>query len=188
MRRDRAVLLGSDVDAAAVRQVLETRGAVAQERVIGPYRLLMLSPELAERALARSGWRAQASIASDAARWAVDGEGRTRWTAPGPVDGATTFTLDLGAPRSLAGLRLTPGSREGGPADVALEGSEDGQTWRPLEPRTWAGPLYWTGTELLRNSRPEWAVRFPSTTVRHVRIRPSAPARTWSITEITALE
>lgn len=187
-RRGRALLIGSDADAAALRQVLQTRGAVAGERPIGPYRLLTLAPEAAERALARSGWRAQASVGSDAARWAVDGDARTRWMAPGPVDGATTFTLDLQAPRSLAGLRLTPGSREGGPADFTLEGSEDGQTWRPLEPRTWIGPLYWTGAELLRNSRPEWAARFPPTTVRYVRIRPAAPARTWSITEITALE
>ena len=84
-RRDRALLIGSDADAAAVRQVLEARGAVARERAIGPYRLLVLAPEAADRALARSGWRAQASLASDAARWAVDGEARTRWTASGPV-------------------------------------------------------------------------------------------------------
>jgi hypothetical protein len=188
LRRDRAVLIGTDADAAAVRQVLETRGAVSRERAIGPYRLLVLAPERGQRALAWSGWRAQASVATETAPRAVDGDDRTRWTAPGPVDGTTTFTLDLGAPRSLTGLRLTPGSREGGPADFALEGSEDGQTWRPLEPRTWAGPLYWTGAELLRNSRPEWAVRVPPTTVRYVRVRPAAPARTWSIAEITALE
>jgi F5/8 type C domain-containing protein len=187
-RRDRAVLLGSDADGAAVREVLAGRRAVARERAVGPYRLLVLAPDAAKRSLARSGWRAQASLASNFAGQAVDGDPRTRWMALGPVDSATTFTLDLGQPQPLAGLRLTPGSREGGPADFALEGSEDGQTWRPLEPRTWAGPLYWTGAELLRNSRPEWAVRIPPTTARYVRIRPAAPARTWIIAEITALE
>jgi hypothetical protein len=188
MRRDRALLLGSDADRAGVVEVLAAREAVARERAIGPYRLVLLAPERGEHALARSGWGARASVAPDAARRGIDGEPRTRWTAPGPVDRTTTFTLDLGQPRPLAGLRLAPGSREGGPADFGLEGSMDGQSWRALEPRTWAGPLYWTGTELLRNSRPEWAVRFPSTTLRYVRIRPAAPAPTWSIAEITALD
>jgi hypothetical protein len=188
MRHDRALLLGSDADAAAVEEVLAERGAVARERAIGSYRLFLLAPERPERGVARSGWGARASVAPDAVRWAIDGEPRTRWMAPGPVDGTTTFTLDLGQLRPLAGLRLTPGSREGGPADFGLEGSVDGQSWRALEPRRWAGPLYWTGAELLRNSRPEWAVRFPPTTLRYVRVRPAAPAPTWSIAEITAVE
>ena len=189
-RRDRALLLGSDADAAAARQVLDGRGAVAGERAVGPYRLLLLAPEASRRSLPRSGWRASASVEPGTAGRAVDGEHGTRWTAPGAVDTTTTFTLELDRPRPLSGLRLTPGSRDGGPADFALEGSVDGQAWQPLAPQTWAGPLYWTGAELLRNSRPEWAVTFPSATVRYVRIRPSAPAPTptWSIAEITALE
>ena len=93
MRHDRALLLGSDADAAAVEEVLAERGAVARERAIGPYRLLLLAPERPERTLARSGWGARASVAPDAARRAIDGEPRTRWMAPGPVDGATAFTL-----------------------------------------------------------------------------------------------
>jgi hypothetical protein len=88
----------------------------------------------------------------------------------------------------LSGLRLVPGSREGGPAEFVLEGSLDARTWQPLAPRAWAGPLFWTGGELLRNSRPEWAVTFPPVTARYVRIRPAAPAPTWAIAEITAFE
>jgi hypothetical protein len=42
--------------------------------------------------------------------------------------------------------------------------------------------------ELLRKSRPEWAVTFPPATVRYVRIRPAAPAPTWAVAEIIAFE
>jgi hypothetical protein len=98
-----------------------------------------------------------------------------------------SFTLALDRPRRLTGLQLVPGSREGGPAELDLAGSVDGRAWQPLA-ATWAGPLFWTGAELLRNSRPEWAVTFPPAVVRYVRIRPVASAPTWSIAEITAFE
>jgi hypothetical protein len=104
------------------------------------------------------------------------------------VDPTASFTVELDRARRVRGLRLSPGSRDGGPADFALDGSVDGVSWQPLEPRTWAGALYWTGAELLRNSRPEWAVTFPPATVRLIRIRPVAPAPTWAIAEIAAFE
>jgi hypothetical protein len=52
----------------------------------------------------------------------------------------------------------------------------------------WAGPLYWSGYELIRNGRREWTVVFPRVTLRHLRIRPAAPARTWDIEEIDLFE
>ncbi len=183
----RAVLLGADADVAAVRGVLAARGALAREGVAGPYRLFVLGPEAPRRALARNGWQGSASRGAATASLAVDGEARTRWTAEGPVDGTVSFTLALDRPRRLTGLQLVPGSREGGPAEFVLAGSVDGQAWQPLA-ATWAGPLFWTGAELLRNSRPEWAVAFPPAVVRYVRIRPAASAPTWSIAEITAFE
>jgi hypothetical protein len=134
--------------------VLSARGALAREGVAGPYRLLVLGPEAPRRALARAGWRGSASGGAATAPRAVDGDAGTRWTAEGPVDGTVSFTLALDRPRRLTGLRLVPGSREGGPAEFVLAGSADGQAWQPLEPTTWAGPLFWTGAELLRNSRP----------------------------------
>jgi hypothetical protein len=187
LKPDRAILLGDDADATAVRGVLAARGALAGERAVGPYRLLRLAEEAPRRPLARDGWRARASGAGETAGRAVDGDPRTRWTAAGPVDPTASFTLELDRPRRLTGIELTPGSREGGPADFVLDGSADGETWQPLGPTTWAGPLFWTGAELLRNSRPEWAVTFPAATVRYVRIRPAAPAPTWAIAEIEAL-
>ena len=187
-RPDRAVLLGADADGANVKSLLGARGAIARETTVGPYPLLLLAREAEPRRLPRVGWRGHASAGTTLAAHAVDDDPRTRWTAGGPVDHTASFTVELVSPRRLRGLRLAPGSRDGGPADFALDGSADGVTWQALEPRTWAGPLYWTGAELLRNSRPEWAVTFPPAIVRLIRIRPTAPAPTWSIAEISAFD
>jgi hypothetical protein len=187
-RPDRAVLLGADADAVSVRSLLGARGAITREAAVGPYPLLLLASEAEPRRLPTAGWRGHASAGATSAAHAVDDDPRTRWTAGGPVDPTTSFTVELDRPRRVGGLRLAPGSRAGGPADFALDGSVDGASWQPLEPRTWAGPLYWTGGELLRNSRPEWSMTFPPATVRLIRIRPVAPAPTWSIAEIAAYE
>ncbi len=188
LRSGRAVLLGADADVASVRGVLRARGAIARETAVGPYPLLLLAPEAERRRLAAAGWRAHASVGTAPAARAVDADPRTRWTAGGPVDPTASFTVEFDRPQRVGGLQLSPGSREGGPADFALDGSADGTVWQPLEPRTWAGPLYWTGAELLRNSRSEWAVTFPPATVRAIRIRPAVAAPTWSIAEIAAFE
>jgi F5/8 type C domain len=188
LRPDRAVLLDDAADVAEVRRVLTERGVLARERTIGPYPLLVLGAEPPARPLAQRGWRASASVEGAIAGRAVDGNDRTRWTAGGPVDPTTSFTIELDAPHRVTGLEVTPGSREGGPSDYAVEGSPDGRTWVPLAPVTWAGPLFWSGSELLRNSRPEWAVAFPAATLRAIRIRPAGPAPIWSIAEIRLFE
>lgn len=71
-------------------------------------------------------------MAAAAAGRAVEGDPRTRWTADGPVDATVSFTLDLAQPWRLTGLRLVPGSREGGPAEFVLESSADARAWQPL--------------------------------------------------------
>jgi hypothetical protein len=187
MLTGRAVLLGSDTDAAGIRQALETRGALARVTSAGAYQVLHLTPPERPRRLERDGWRASASRAPADASRALDGDRRTRWTAEGPAE-TIEFTLELGRARRVAGLRMQPGSREGGPADFQVEGSADGVTWERLGPVRWGGPLYWTGYELLRNGRVEWTVRFPPVTVRHLRIRPAAPGQSWAIEEIDAFE
>ena len=188
MRPGRAVLIGDDADAAGVRALLGARGAIARETALGPSPLLLLASEAERRRLAPAGWRGHASVGTVPAARALDDDPRTRWTAGGPVDPAASFTVEFDRPRRLGGVRLSPGSREGGPADFTLDGSADGIVWQPLEPRTWAGPLYWTGAELLRNSRSEWAMTFPPATLRAIRIRPAGAAPTWSIAEVVAFE
>ena len=118
----------------------------------------------------------------------LDGDFRTRWSAEREVDPSVHVTVDLGVARRIAGVRILPGSREGGPSKLTIEGSTDGVIWIRLEPLEWAGQLYWTGYELLRNSLREWAVTFPPTTVRYLRLRPAASAPRWDIEEIAVFE
>ena len=72
---------------------------------------------------------------------------------------------------------------------LRLAASPDGTTWQPIEPLSWAGSPFWTGDELLKNGGPKWAVAFPRTSLRYVRLSPAGPLRDpWTITEIECLE
>jgi hypothetical protein len=179
-----ALLLGADTDLAGARRMLEAQGALGRETRAGPYPLLVLQRPRVRRPLARSGWRITASVAAADAGRALDGDPRTRWSPGGPVTAETHVALDLGQPRPVAGVRLVPGSRDGGPSAFAVEVSPDGLAWTPAGRPEWAGPLYWTGFELLRNGRREWTVVFPPVTTRHVRVRPATAARLWDVEEI----
>jgi hypothetical protein len=183
-----AVLLGRDADAPAVRAALAAQGALGREGEAGGYPLLLLAPPASRRGLPADGWRAGASAAPGAAARAIDGRPGTRWIAEGTPAPDAAVTLDLGAARPVGGIRLRPGSGAGNPSAFVLEGSADGATWSRLGPGSWAGPLYWTGYELLRNGNAEWAVTFPPATVRHLRVRPAAPGRWWAIAELELLE
>jgi hypothetical protein len=183
-----ALLLGTGADLPGIRRTLEIQGALARETAVGPYPLLLLGRPIVRPRLGRDGWRMTATAgAADAGR-ALDGDPRTRWSAAGAVTADAAVTLDLGQARPVAGLRMVPGSRDAGPSAFVLEGSADGRAWAPVGPVEWAGPLYWSGYELIRNGRREWTVVFPQVTLRHLRIRPAAPARTWDIEEIDLFE
>jgi hypothetical protein len=96
------------------------------------------------------------------------------------------LTVDLGRPRALRGVEVRPGLPG---RDLRLSASLDGVTWTPLSPLTWAGAIYWTGTEILRNGGPRWAVAFPPTTLRYLRLSPGAPLQDpWTIVEVECLE
>ena len=96
------------------------------------------------------------------------------------------LTVDLGRPRALRGVEVRPGVPG---RDLRLSASLDGVTWTPLSPLAWAGAVYWTGTELLRNGGPRWAVAFPRTTLRYLRLSPDAPLPDpWTIVAVECLE
>ena len=90
------------------------------------------------------------------------------------------------SPQALRGVEVRPGLPG---RDLRLSGPLDGATWTPLSPLTWAGSVYWTGTELLRNGGPRWAVTFPRTTLRDLRLSPAGPLRDpWTIVEVECLQ
>jgi hypothetical protein len=180
-------LLGADTDAAGVRARLAGQAVAVRESTAGPYRLLVLTPTPAPRRLDKRGWRAFASDAATHAPRLIDGDRRTQWVSAPPAAGSPpTVTLDVGFPRDLRGLEVRPGLP--GRA-LRLAASLDGATWTDLAPLAWAGSLYWTGAELLQNGGPKWAVAFPPTRLRYLRLTPAAPLREpWTLAELEALE
>ncbi len=187
----RAILVGSDGDEEEIRRMLAGEGVAVREAAAGPYRLLVFLPgRRAWHRLDRDGWTATASENAGAARLAIDGDRRTRWKTAGPAGSGVSFTLDLGRTHEVSGVRLTPGTRGGGPTDFEVEGSTDRIGWVRLEPLEWAGPLYWSGSELLRYGTREWAVEFPATSVRYLRLRPlgGPDGRPWGIEEIECFD
>jgi hypothetical protein len=180
------ILLGADADPGAVRAALEGQPATVRETTAGPYRLLVLLPARAPHRLDKTGWGASASENADQARRAVDGNRATYWASGGAGEPGLTVTVDLGRPRALRGVEVRPGLPG---RTLRLAASLDGATWRPIEPLVWSGSLFWTGTELLRNGGPRWAVAFDSTSLRYLRLSPAGPLREpWTITEIECLE
>jgi hypothetical protein len=180
------ILLGADADPLAVREALAGQPVAVRESLAGPYRLLVLDPVPPPRRLDKTGWHAAASESGDHAARAIDGDRRTQWVSRAPGDPALTVTLDLGRPRDLRGVEVRPGMPG---YDLGLAASLDGTTWAPIAPLTWAGALYWTGSELLRNGGPRWAVAFPPTRLRYLRLQPAQPLhQPWTLAEIDGLE
>ncbi len=185
----RPVLLGRDADVGQVRAMLGGQGAPVREAVAGPYRLLRFpAPDGAPRPIGREAWEARSSANPAEAVRAIDGNRRTGWA--GTVGAGEFLAIDLGRLTRVARIRLTPGSAAAGSHDIELDGSDDGVSWRPLGPLMWAGPLYWTGWELLRNSQDRREFTFPPDRVRHLRVRPAAgvPAGKWVVDEIDLFE
>lgn len=186
-----AILVGSDGDPAAIRAMLAGQSVAVRDTTAGPYPLLVITARTAPPArLARGGWRATASENAAAAPLAVDGDRGTAWASTGPARPAMRFTLDLGQGRRVSRVAVRPGPGAGGLAPLRLEGSMDGRAWTPLQPLAWAGPVYWSGSELLRHGKDGWAVSFPATALRYLRLSPAveAAAAPWVIEELECFD
>jgi F5/8 type C domain len=190
VRRGDAIVVGSDGDLDGIRRMLAARPLSVRETRAGPYPLLLLTPRPdARRRIPLTGWVATASVLPEQASQAIDGRLATAWIGTAPARGDLAFSVDLGAVRSLRAVRLRPGTLINAFDDVRLEGSLDGTAWRTLAPTTWAGPVYWTGSELLRNGTNEWSVAFPPTPVRHLRLRVvGLRGGRWALNEIECFE
>jgi hypothetical protein len=176
-----AILAGSDADLPEIHEMLASRWASVRESGVGPYRLLVLpDPDAPRRPMSSKGWTATASENDAASRLAIDGHSRTRWVSRSPAGPGLSFGVDLGAVRRVRAVRLRPAS-----ADLRLEGSRDGAEWVPIGPVRWAGPLFWTGWELLRADERGWAVSFSPVDLRYLRLTPrQAAANPWAIEEL----
>ena len=130
--------------------------------------------------MSRQGWTATASENNAESRLGIDGHGRTRWVSRSPAGPGLTFAVDLGAVRRVRAVELRPAQ-----ADLRLEGSTGGTEWIPIGPVHWAGPIFWTGWELLRAGDQKWAVSFSPVDLRYLRLRPQQAASSpWAIEEL----
>lgn len=93
--------------------------------------------------LAREGWTARASLNTDRARAAIDGNLETRWDTGRVQEKGQWFELDLGREESFAGLTMElPGSPVDFPRGLRIEVSSDMKDWRPvLEDNSLTVPL-----------------------------------------------
>ena len=164
---------------------------VLRERSAGGYSYALLThPAPRSPRLSKAGWTATANERPEQASRATDGDRDSAWESERPPTPGTRFTLDLGQLRQVGRLRFVPGLPGVRPEALRVEGSPDGERWESLEPLTWAGPLYWTGWELLRDGRRGWDIAFPPVTIRAIRLAPAAPwpAHRWRLAEIELFE
>jgi hypothetical protein len=183
----RGILVGSDADMRAMQTMLEGQAVRGRETAAGPYGLLVFDPGPPPRRLDKRAWRATATENADRAGRAVDRHSHTAWISERPAGPGVLFTVDLGTPQEVRRVEVRPGVPG---HDLRLWGSLDGVRWAPLGPLHWAGALYWTGSELLRNGAPEWAGAFAPISLRYLRLAPAAPLdrAPWTIAEIDAFE
>ena len=187
----RAVVLAPDANRHGIRTMLAGQGILLRERSAGGYPYALLThPAPRSARVSKEGWTATANEQPEQASRAMDGDRSSAWESERPLGPETRFTLDLARPRRVGRLRLIPGLPGVRLEELRLEGSPDGERWEPLGPLTWAGPLYWTGWELLRDGRRRWDVAFPPVTTRAIRLSPAAPwpALRWRLAEIELFE
>jgi F5/8 type C domain-containing protein len=157
-----------------------------RESTAGPYPLLVLTPIAPPHHLDKKDWRVSASENAEIASRVADDDRRTRWVSSSAGSPALSVTLDLGRPRELGGVEVRPGLPG---RTLRLAASLDGIAWTAIDALTWAGSLYWTGSELLKNGGPKWAVAFPRTSLRYLRLSPATSfSEPWTLAELDALE
>lgn len=138
--------------------------------------------------LPRTTLTVSASRHPERAALAADGDPTTRWTTARPQAPGDWVGIDLGAPRAVRAVRLWTAHPTDSPRGLALEGSEDGVTWRPIpaDLRT-EGPLRWGGIALLHDGVEAVRLDFAPMRLRALRLTLTRgdPVFDWSIHELT---
>ena len=140
-------------------------------------------PALAGRPLVIQS--ASASAFSREAWRMIDRDLDTRWFTDGPQTGAESVTLDLGSVQTVQSLVLSLGAFSiDYPRLLAVELSEDGQTWQ----ERWKGPTAGLAlSALLHNADgAPIVVSWPTAVARFIRLRELAadPRFYWSVAEV----
>jgi len=96
--------------------------------------------------------------------------------------------VDLGGPRTVRAVDLFTANPTDAARGLALEGSEDGTTWRPLAATLVArAPLRWAGIGILRDGVESQRLEFPPARLTALRLTLTRgdPVYDWSIHELS---
>jgi hypothetical protein len=178
------------VDADGAARVAAALGRPHTRQSLGPLVLLRADPPIpdAGRPLARLDLAVTASVHSERAVLALDGDRQTRWATGRPQTPGDWLRIDLRQMvpvRAVQVFTLTPLDW---PRGLALEGSTDGVTWRLLSTRlSTQGDLRWGGIALLRNGVQTVRLDFAPTVLRALRLTLTRgdPVYDWSVHELT---
>lgn len=128
------------------------------------------------------------NVRADAVQRLNDGDWTTQWTTGRPQQGNEELTVALETSQVVQGIQLALGVFVGDfPADLVIEVSEDGASWKETWRGPTAGPAMLAVLEDPRTSPMQ--LTFDPVRARFLRLRQigSAPQRHWSIVELTVL-
>ncbi len=186
---DTGVLLEA-ADAAGFAAVARASGLAYAGQAIGDLRLFTYAPPPSRSGvpLPLGSVTVSASRQPERARLAADGDPKTRWATGHPQTPGDWVRIDLATPRVVRAVRLYTANPTDAARGLALEGSEDGTTWRPIVATlVTESPLRWAGIGVLRDGVE--AQRFEFSPVRLTALRLTLtrgdPVFDWSIHELT---
>jgi hypothetical protein len=119
---------------------------------------------------------------------AIDGDRATRWATQHPQTPGDWVRIDLAVPHAVRAVRAWTATPSDWARGLALEGSEDGATWRPIAVEvSTEGTLRWGGIALLRDGVQAVRLDFAPVRLRALRLTLTRghPVFDWSIHELT---
>jgi hypothetical protein len=178
------------LDAEGLARVADAAGVPFRREPLGDLVLFRAEPPppLTGRPLAPSELTVTASAHADWTANAVDGKRETRWATGRPQTPGDWLRVDLRASTPVRAVRVFTLTPLDWPRGLALEGSPDGASWRPLPARASSeGDLRWGGIALLRNGAEAVRLDFAPTVLRALRLTLTRgdPVYDWSVHDLT---
>jgi hypothetical protein len=176
-------------DVAGFVRVARASGLDFRRVDLGGLTLLVHAPPpVPGRPIPGSALRVSVSRDRRRAGLAVDGDPRSRWTTGRPQMPGDWLRVDLAGARVVQAVRLRSARRTDWPRGVRLEGSADGETWRPLTAEVRSeSTVRWGGIALLRGDLRTLGLEFAPTPLTALRmtLTEGHPRYAWSVNELT---
>jgi hypothetical protein len=178
------------IDAEGFLRVAAATGRPVAQESLGGLMLFRATPPAPSpgRPLAHTELAMTASVHPEWAALALDDKPDTRWATGRPQSPGDWLRVDLRAAARLVAVRVWTHTPLDWPRGIALEGSADGASWRPLPARlSTEGDLRWGGIALLRNGVEAVRLDFAPTVLRALRLTLTRgdPVYDWSVHELT---